>query len=126
MPIILPNPSQVLQAPIGLLKLKKFISGSSNDIPSATNKLEKWCSLYDLSFFSIKISHSPFPSKKAVCTLSATLFWRSSSEISTTILSINKKIVSDFFDFFASNSAILVTWLLTKILEKPCWFNSSK
>ena len=36
----LPNPSQLLQAPIGLLKLKKFKSGSSNNMPSNSNKLQ--------------------------------------------------------------------------------------
>ena len=36
-PKILPNPSQVSQAPIGLLKLNNSILGDSKFIPSASN-----------------------------------------------------------------------------------------
>ena len=64
MPITLPKPSQFLQAPNGLLKLKKCEDGSEKIIPSISNLLEKECNSF--FFFSesaiISTKQSPAPS----------------------------------------------------------------
>ena len=123
--MILPKPSQVLQAPIGLLKVKKFTFGSSNVMPSNSNKLLKEFFVYVPSFFSTQTKHSPPPSKKAVCTLSATLFKKSSSSGLAINLSINRKTSVVFLTVLKSTSLIFFISPLITALEKPCCESNS-
>src|SRR5690606_2782224 len=76
-PSTLPKPSQVWQAPYGLLKLKKLTEGSSNTIPSSSKRSENTRSSPSPNF----TRHSPCPSKKAVCTESAIRNCKSSSDL---------------------------------------------
>ena len=64
-PITLPNPSQVGQAPSGLLKLNVCTVGVSNCIPSASKLFEKYklCAASPVSDNVYILSrHTPFPS----------------------------------------------------------------
>src|SRR6478735_3900738 len=74
-----PKPSQVLQAPNGLLKLKKFAEGSSKIIPSASKRSQK----SPVALPGITMRQSPSPSAKAVCTESDTRYAASSSVLFT-------------------------------------------
>jgi hypothetical protein len=53
-------PSQTGQAPMGLLKLKRYSVGSSNMIPSASNRFEKFSLLIPLSSI-ITVWQNPLP-----------------------------------------------------------------
>ena len=66
MPKTEPNPSQRLQAPYGLLKVKRLTDGDSKRIPSNSNLSEKVLILFPDSN-NIFISQTPSPSIKPVC-----------------------------------------------------------
>ena len=74
MPNIVPKPSHRLQAPYGLLKLKKLTVGRSNKIPSSSNLSEKTICLSPTETVQM-----PSPSNKAVWAESAIRYWLSSS-----------------------------------------------
>ena len=98
-PKVLPNPSQVGQAPSGLLKLKRSGLGSIKTISSLSNLL---LNLYDSPKSGNKIAQSPAPSKNAVSIESASLD-ESSLAALTLILSIIISSLS-FFEIFESEN----------------------
>ena len=71
MPMMRPKPSQRGQAPSGLLNVKSCSLGSSNAMPSASNRFEKSWSVDEPSGAKTRRVQVPEPSKNAVCTESA-------------------------------------------------------
>ena len=118
-PIVLPKPSHVGQAPTGLLKLNKSGLGSENVIPSRSNRLLN----AHTSFSSEKTTEqSPFPSKKAISRESAnrdiSSFAADTDILSMTICKLRSLTSSAWF--FSRSSSIKTAPLFVRTLENPC------
>ncbi len=119
-PSILPKPSQVGHAPIGLLKVKKLTDGSVNNISSSTNLFEKI--LLETSFLNTLTTQVPSPSTKADSTDSAIRALVSSFNavfIKRSIRSKGAKFSNSSSESF-NKLSILSILSMTTTREKPC------
>ncbi len=124
-PMILPYPSHTGQAPMGLLKLKKYSVGSSNSIPSSSNFVEKLSRLRPSSDCTITWQ-CPFPVWNAVAAESAERLKLSESWLITSLSITILTLCPGLNSFSVPCPSILISSPSTSMRLNPCFTRNEK